>query len=141
MPSTRASQEASITLSWTPMVFHEALRSGGFDQDSHPGSGAIRRVEDPHPIVGETQLIDLRIGVSECRPKGLVERVDRAVALAGRDFALVADRDLHRRFGHDRLVGSPLDEGAETTRPSKKGCTQPSSRLTSSSKEPSAASN
>ena len=60
------------------------LAVGGLDQ--HPGDrvGAVALVEDAHLVVDQLELRDLRVGLPDRLAQRLVERVDRAVALAGR---------------------------------------------------------
>ena len=61
------------------------LAVGGLDQDPGDRVGAVTLVEDPHLVVDQLELRDLRERLHQRLPQRLVEGVDRAVALAGLD--------------------------------------------------------
>ena len=92
-----------MTLWPTPTVTHERLAVGGLDQ--HPGDrvGAVALVEDADLVVDQLELRDLRVGLPDRLPQRVVERVDRTVALAGRDDPGAAGAQLDGRLRH-RLV-------------------------------------
>ena len=75
------------------------LAVAGLDQ--HPGDrvGAVALVEDAHLVVDELELRDLGERLADRGAQRLVERVDRAVALAGDDVAHALGLELHRRLG------------------------------------------
>ena len=78
----------------------------GLDQDPGDRVGAVALVEDPHLVVDQLELRDLRERLADRLAQRLVERVDRAVALAGHDVAHPLGPQLHRRLRH-RLVAGP----------------------------------
>ena len=90
MESTRACQEASMTLASTPMVVQVRSPSVRVDEHPHDRAGGGGRVEHPDLVVGEVDAAERRVAAVERGPQRVVERVDRAVALADRDEALVA---------------------------------------------------
>ena len=109
-PSTSAPQDASITLCADADGDPRRLAVGGLDQ--HPGDrvGAVALVEDPHLVVDQLELRDLRVGLPDRLAQRVVERVDRAVALAGDDVPHAAGAQLHGRLG-DRLVAAARSLG------------------------------
>ena len=84
-PSTSAPHDASMTLAPDADGDPRRLAVGGLDE--HPGDrvGAVALVEDAHLVVDQLELRDLRVGLPDRLAQRLVERVDRAVALAGDD--------------------------------------------------------
>src|SRR4029077_18305143 len=75
------------------------------DQHARDSLGAA--VEDAYPIVGEIEGIDIFLILAKVLAQREVYRVDRAVALRGRDHAVAVDRHLdHRhRDGHALALG------------------------------------
>ena len=63
---------------------------GGLDEHAGHGVGAVGGVEDAHPEVDQLELVELGVGRRQGAAQRVVERVDRAVALAGRDDPLAA---------------------------------------------------
>ena len=78
-----------------------ALAVGGVEQDPGDRAGAVGFVEDADLVVGQLDLGQVRVAVGDRAAQGLVERVDRAVALGDADVALAVDLDLDRRLGLD----------------------------------------
>ena len=105
-PSTSAPHDASMTLWPTPTVTHDDCAVGGLDE--HPGDrvGAVALVEDAHLVVDQLELRDLRVGLADRLAQRVVERVDRAVALAGDDVAGALGAQLDGGLG-DGLVAGP----------------------------------
>ena len=108
--STRATQEASTTLAWTPTVVHSPTAPVGpvARLDQHPrhrvGAG---RGEDAHLVVRQLDVVQPRAGWRERRPQRRVQRVDRAVALLAVDQPpLSVDDHLHGGLG-DHLRRRP----------------------------------
>ena len=97
--STSASQEASMMFSETPIVPHSRSPSEESSRTRVTALGAVGLVEDPHLVVGQLDLGEVRVAVGDRRAQGAVEGVDRAVALGDLDVALAVDHDLDRRLG------------------------------------------
>ena len=85
----------------TPMVVQVPLPVGRVDQDTGDGTGALTRVEDPYPVVGQVDVVERGELGPDGGPQGAVERVDRAVAFGDGDDALLPHVHLHRGLGHD----------------------------------------
>src|SRR4051812_9283850 len=77
------------------------------DQHARYRLGAA--VENAHPIVGEIEGIDIFLILAEVLAQCEVERVDRAVALRGRDHAVSVDRHLHHRHGDGHALAFGAD--------------------------------
>ena len=93
-----------MTLAPTPTVTHDGLAVGGLDEHPGDGVGAVALVEDAHLVVDELELRDLRVGLPDRLAQRVVERVDRAVALADRDDARAAGAQLDGRLGDGVLA-------------------------------------
>ncbi len=74
----------------TPTVFHEVAGVAGLDQHPGDGVGAVRGVQDPHLEVDQLELLQLGVDRQQGLAQRVVQRVDRAVALAGGDLPLAA---------------------------------------------------
>ena len=101
----------------TPIVDQTALGVGGVEQHPRDRPGALRSVEDAHPVVGQMHVAQL----AEVRLDGEAERgvegVDGPVALGGGDDTLVADVDLDRRLGRELAGRRPgVDERGRLAR-------------------------
>ena len=95
-----------MMFSETPIVVQVRLAVGGVDEDPGDRTGALARVEHPHPVVGQVDAIEGReLGPDGAAQRG-VEGVDRAVALGGGDDPLPSDVDLHRGLGRHAEVGA-----------------------------------
>src|SRR5690606_11755214 len=75
-----------------------ALRVPGFDQ--HPGDRVGAAGEDADLVVDQVQVLDVWLVAPEILAKGVVEGVDRAIALAHRQKPLAIDIHLHGRLRH-----------------------------------------
>ena len=99
--STSACHDASMMFSDTPIVDQLPSASAVSRSTRVTGPGALRRVEDAHPVVGQVHVAQL----AEMRLDGEAERgvegVDGPVALGGGDDTLVADMDLDGRLGRE----------------------------------------
>ena len=85
--------------------------------DQHPGDGLGAPREDTDLVIDQLEIGDEALIAAEIFPQRVVERVDRAVALADRHHALAVDAHLDGRLRHgDQLaqrVVPPLDQHAE----------------------------
>ena len=92
-----------MMFSLTPDGRPRPLAVGRVDQ--HPGhrTGALLGVEDPDLVVGQVDAAQHRVGPGHGHglAQGLVQGVDRAVALGGGDDPLALDLHLDRRLGDD----------------------------------------
>ena len=77
-----------MMLACTPTVSHDVVAVAGLDEHPGHGVGAVGGVDDAHPVVDQLELGELRVdaGASAVAQR-VVERVDRAVALADGDHA------------------------------------------------------
>ena len=57
-------------------------------------------IDDPHLVVSQRNLLDLRIKRQQGLAQRLVQRVHHAVAFRHGVMAFVADKYLHRRFAN-----------------------------------------
>ena len=76
----------------TPTVVHALTAVRGLDQHPDGGVGAVTLVQDPDPVVDELELRDDRVGRQERSWYGVVECVDRTVALPHDTLALALAR-------------------------------------------------
>ena len=102
-----------------------ALAVGGVEQDARDGTGAVGLVEDPHLVVGQLDVGEVRVAVGDRAAQRPVERVDRPVALGGPDVALAVDPDLDRRLGLDLAVLALLGDHAEALEPEQRLVARP----------------
>ena len=72
-------------LAATPIVSQDVCAVGGLDEHAGDGVGAVGRVEDAHLVVDQLELARARGRPAQRLAQGVVEGVDRAVALAGGD--------------------------------------------------------
>ena len=109
-----------MMFSETPIEPHVSCAVGGVEQ--HPGdrAGAVVLVEDPHLVVGQLDLGEVRMQLGDRVAQRAVERVDRAVALGGAQVALAVDPDLDRRLGLDPAVRALLGDDAEALEPEQR---------------------
>ncbi len=70
-------------------------------------------VEDPHLVVGQLDLAQVRVAGADRGAQGSVEGVDRAVALGDLDVALAVDDDLDHCLGLDRTTLALLSGDTE----------------------------
>ncbi len=98
-----------MTLLSTPMVVQ--VRSPSVESTSTRTTAPVvgRGVEHPHLEVDEVDAGQRRVAAVERGAQGVVEGVDRAVALADGDEALVADPHLHRGLGVDHGLVAVVD--------------------------------
>ena len=108
--SSSAIQDASITFSCTPDGVPLGLVVAGLHQ--HPGDrvGAVRALEDADLVVDQVELGQVGVGPLERGAQRPVERVDRTVALAGRDQPLALGLQLDGGLARDGAVRAPLDD-------------------------------
>src|SRR5437764_9976552 len=83
------------------------------DQDARDGARALGRVEDAHLVVGEVDAFEHREPGADGQAQGLVEGVDRAVALGSGDLAFAANVELDRGLGGERPVADLVGDHAE----------------------------
>ena len=106
-----------MTLPETPTVDQVGLVAvAEFDQ--HPRHRVGAALEHSHPIVAQLHVVDICLVGPEILAQREVERVDRAVALGGRNHPIVADAELHDRLrgriGDARRDDLALDADVET---------------------------
>ena len=65
--------------------------------DQHPRHRFRAAVEDTHAIIDQLQPLDVSLVFAKILAQRDVERIDRTVALGGRDQRLAGDLDLHHR--------------------------------------------
>ena len=73
-----------MMLALTPTVVQRSPVSSA-DLDQHAGDGVGAALEDADLVVDQPQALDQRLVAAEILAQRDVERVDRAVALGGRD--------------------------------------------------------
>ncbi len=99
-----------MTFSWTPTVPH-TFPVAVFAEHSDPSAGTVGRIEVADPVVGQADLIDLRVRVAQCRSQSTVDGADGALSFPGHHDPLGVDDRLDGGLGEDRAV-SVLDEDA-----------------------------
>ena len=83
---------------------------GRFDQDAHLGSRGLIGIEDAHLVIGQLDFADRRVETFERLAYGIVQSIDRTIALGGGDFLLVADADLDHGGGVDAIDRRLIDD-------------------------------
>ena len=109
-----------MMFSETPIEPQRLVAVGGVEQHAGDRAGAVVLVEDPHLVVDELDVRQVRVQLGDRLAQRLVERVHRAVALGGADVALAVDPDLDRRLGLDLAVGALLGDHAEALEPEQR---------------------
>ena len=97
----------------TPIVPHSRWPSVESSKHAGHGPGAVVLVEDAHLVVGQLDVGELRVAGADRGAQGLVEGVNRAVALGHLDVALAVEDDLDRRLGFDPAALALLGGDAE----------------------------
>ena len=83
----------------TPTVVQALQAVGGLDQHPYGRVGAVTLVQDPHLVVDQLELLDRRVRREQGVADGVVEGVDRAVALPHHPLALALGRQPYGALG------------------------------------------
>ncbi len=82
---------------------------GGLDQHPGDGVGAVLTADDAHLVVDQVEPREAGVERLQRLPHRVVQRVDRTVALTGRDDPLTLGVQLDGRLRHD-LAAAALDD-------------------------------
>ena len=118
--STRASHDASMMFSETPIDPQERSPVGGVQQHARHRVGAVVRIEDPDLVVDQLDLGQVRMELGDRLAQRTVERVDRPLALGGADVAPPVHPDLDRRLRLHLAVIALLGDHPEALEPEER---------------------
>src|SRR6185312_2045618 len=89
-----------------------AWQVAGLDQHPGDGPGPVRALQDADLVVGQLEPGQLRVEPLQREAQGVVERVDRPVALAGGHDPLALGPELHGGLADHLAARAPLDDDA-----------------------------
>src|SRR6266566_4851555 len=136
----RSGDDVLVHADRAPHVVGGAVAVAGFDEHPGHGAGPVRALQDADLVVGQLQPGQLRVEPLQREAQGVVERVDRPVALAGGHDPLALGLQLHGGLADHLAARAPLDDDAPRLDLEVAQPLPASSSRSSSSKEASAAS-